>query len=67
MPLGVCGTCGRAFVFESACDKGQDCCPECRTPLRVTTIRELRSRWELAPVRREPRSIQVWHAKQAQA
>jgi hypothetical protein len=41
MPLGICGTCRRAFIFEEHAGPGQDCCPRCGTPLRLTTIREV--------------------------
>jgi DNA-directed RNA polymerase subunit RPC12/RpoP len=42
MALGVCGTCGRAFVFENGTQPGTDRCPECGTALRVTTLAEYR-------------------------
>lgn len=49
MALGVCGTCGRAFVFDQGTQPGSDLCPECGTVLRVTTLAEYRRR--LLPVR----------------
>lgn len=50
MPLGVCGTCERAYIFESAPEKGQDCCPRCGTVLTRARVTDLRPRPE-QPIR----------------
>lgn len=44
MPLGVCTTCGRAFIYESAPEKGQDHCRHCGTHLRPARLAEIREK-----------------------
>jgi hypothetical protein len=42
MPLGICESCQRAYIFDGHPDGAVEACPVCGTHLRRTSVREMR-------------------------